>query len=187
MKPRIFPVRLGKRFGDQRDRDHQLGPGAEPGDEAEQAELPGFLRNALQAGENAVDQDAERQGSHPAEIIGDDAEHKPADRPAEQPDGGDQAADRADLRQSRIAAEQFGQGLAQHQPVQGEIGDVERPAGPGDEQHQPLIAGDIADPGALRGGRATLNFRHMTFPLQAAKPRRRSAPPSVGRDGAPLR
>jgi len=140
----LSPVRLGKSFGDQRDRDHQLRARAEPGDEAKQAELPNLLREPLQCGEEAVDQDAERQRAHPAEIVGDDAEKEAPERPAQEADRGQQATDRADLCHCRAAAEQLGQGLAQNKPIKREIGDVEGPAGPSHEQHQPLIACDIA-------------------------------------------
>src|SRR5438552_10517145 len=105
-------------------------PVPSPAMKREQAELPNLLREPLQCGEDAVDQDAERQRAHPAEIVGDDAEKEAAERPAQEADRGQQAADRGDLGHRRAAAEQLGQGLAQDKPIKREIGDVEGPAGP---------------------------------------------------------
>src|SRR5205807_942988 len=99
---------------------------------------------------------------HATDVVGDDAENEAANGPSQQADRGDQAADLEELGQWRAAAEQFGEGLAQDQRVEGEIGDVERPTGPGYEQDEPLIAGDVAHPSPLRVGRA--DFRHLMFP-----------------------
>ena len=76
-------MRLGKSLGDERDRYHQFGAGTEPGDEPEQAKLPDFVCKTLQRREHAVNHDTERQGTHPAEIVGDDAEEEAAKCPAE--------------------------------------------------------------------------------------------------------
>src|ERR1700756_3091067 len=91
----LGPMRLCKSLGDKRDRDHQLGAGTEPGDEAEQPELPDFVAKTLQGCKHAINQDAKRQSPHPAEIVGDDAEEKAAECPAEQSDRGQEAANLA--------------------------------------------------------------------------------------------
>jgi len=121
-----------------------LHRGADPGQEAKDAKLRRSLREALQCREDAEDQDAQRQRPHPADIVRHHAEDEAADRPTQQADRRDQPAHRADLRHRRCAADQFGQGLPQYQPVEREIGDVERPARPRHKKHEPLIPGNLA-------------------------------------------
>lgn len=67
-------VDLGEGLGHQWDADDDLGSGADSGKEAIDPKLEGRVRQPLQPGEDAVYQDAERQGSHPADIVRDDAE-----------------------------------------------------------------------------------------------------------------
>ena len=162
-------------------------PVPSPAMKREQAELPNLLREPLQCGEDAVDQDAERQRAHPAEIVGDDAEKEAADRPTQEADRGQEAADRADLRHRRRAAEQLGQGLAQYEAVEREVGDVERPPRPRDEEHEPLISGDVAQREACC---ARADICHYRFPpakadVAAARlvnPRRGSRPRATAED-----
>jgi len=121
-------VGLGQDFGEQRDPDHQFGAGAEPGDKSVDRKVENALREALQCGENAVEGNAEGERAHPADIVGEDAEQKPAESPTQQPGHAEEAAIFADIGQWRIAAEQFRHCRLQHQRVQPEIGGVERPA-----------------------------------------------------------
>ncbi len=137
-------MRFGKGLRDQRDPDDDLGSGADPGEKAVNAELERRMRQSLEPGEDAVDEDTERQRAYPADIVGDDPEHEAAERPAEQPDGADNSADSADIGNARLPAQQLGQGRPKHERKQPEIGCVERPAGPRDKEHQPLIPGDDA-------------------------------------------
>src|SRR6266481_7932926 len=122
-----------------------LGPGADPGEETIDRKIDRRLRQPLQPGEDAVDQDAQRQGSNPADIVGDDAEGEAAERPAEQTDRAEEPADTADLGDRRLPAQELGQRRAQHQRKQTEIGGIERPARPNDKEDQPLIAGEASD------------------------------------------
>ena len=77
-------------------------PVPDPGEKAENAELERRLRQTLQRGEHAEDQDAERQRAHPADIIGDDAEREAAERPAQQPRRADEPADPPDIGGGRV-------------------------------------------------------------------------------------
>ena len=121
-------LRLGEDLGHQWNADDDFGAGADTGEEAQDAEHRGALREALQRGEYRDDGDAQRQGADAADIIGDDAEEEAAQRPAEQADHGEDAADPADIGDSRIAAHQFCQGRVQHKGEKPEIGAVEGPS-----------------------------------------------------------
>ena len=75
----------------------------------------------------------------------------------------------------RVAAQQLGQRRAQHQGEQAEVGVVERPAQPGDQEHHPLVAGDLAYPAhiwpvvvPLRGMRSSLPS--LSIDLRACSP-----------------
>ena len=135
-------MRLGEGLGNQRDADDDLGAGAEAGEKAEEAELKG-LRETLQGGEHAEHQDAERQRAHPADIVGDDAEMKPPNAQPSSPAMLKKPPTRP-ISASVACRQQLGQCRPQHQREQAEIGSVERPAGPHNDEHQPLVAGDIA-------------------------------------------
>ena len=90
-------MRLAKGLGKQRNPDHQLGPGAESGDEAVDSKVEDALRKPLQRSEDAVERDAEGERAHPADIIGDDAEREAAEGPAQEPGHAEQSAIFADL------------------------------------------------------------------------------------------
>jgi hypothetical protein len=76
-------VNLSEGFGYQRDSDNDFGSGTNPGKEAIDPELEGRVRQSLQPGEYAIDQDANRQSSNAPDIVGNDAEQKAAEGPAE--------------------------------------------------------------------------------------------------------
>ncbi len=137
---------LGERLRHQGNADYDFGAGAEAGEEAEDAKLERGLGEALAGGEDAEHQDAEGERPNPADIVGHHAEQEAAERPAEQPDHAEIAADLAELGHRRRAAEQFGQRRPQHDREQVEVGGVERPADPGNEKHGPLIAIDFGQP-----------------------------------------
>ena len=156
-------VALGEHLGDERDADDDLGAGADPGEKAENAELQRGLRQTLQRGEHAEDQDAERQRADPADIVGDDAEGEAAEGPAQQPRGADQAADPPDIGRGRVR-HQLLQRRLQNQRIEAEIGRIQRPAGPHDEEHQPLIACNAprkAQAGIDRGTRLHVPFSQI--------------------------
>ena len=121
-------VRFAQGLGEQRNADHQFGSGAEAGDEAIDGEVPDAMRQALQSGEHAVEQDAGSQCPHAADIVGVDTEYESADGPAQQSHHAEDAAVTAELREGGIAAQQFGECGAQHQRVQAEVRCIQRPA-----------------------------------------------------------
>ena len=107
-------------------------------------------------------QDRKPQGTNQYHVTGGGVAALPKrDRPAQQADCGDDPADFEDLGQGRGAAQELGQGLTQHEAVEREIGDVERPPGPRDKQHEPLIIGDVAQREACR---ARADVCHYRFP-----------------------
>src|SRR5260370_31829302 len=95
-----------------------------------------------QCGEDTENEDGERQGAARADIVGEVSETEAADRPAEQTDGAEDAADPADIRDAGISAQELRQGWPQHERKQTEIRRIERPAGPRDKEHQPLVPGN---------------------------------------------
>jgi len=96
---------LGKGLGHQRNADDYFRSSADPGKEAVNAEVERRLCQSLQSGEDAVDQDAERECANPADIVCNDSEREAADRPAEQPDGAENAADPPDIGNAGIPAQ----------------------------------------------------------------------------------
>src|SRR5436309_148368 len=76
---------LGQGFGEQRDPDHRFGAGAEPDDKPVNRKIENALREALQCGENAIERNAQGERTHPADIVGEDAEQKPDKSPTQQP------------------------------------------------------------------------------------------------------
>ena len=132
-------IGFGKGLRHQRDADNDLGSGADPREKAIDPQIERRLRQPLKPGEDAVDHNAERQGAHPADVVGDDAESKTAQRPAEQPDGAEDPTDSADIGNARLSTQQLRQCRAQYQREQAKISGVERPARPGDKENQPLV------------------------------------------------
>lgn len=135
-------MRLAQGLGQERDADHQFGAGADAGKKAVDSEVPHPVREALHCSKDGINGNTVGKGPDPPDVIGDGAEQQAAGRPAEQPGHAEKAADAADLRHRRIAAEQFGHGRPQDQRIESEIGGVEGPAEPNDYKNQPLIPAD---------------------------------------------
>jgi hypothetical protein len=95
----LRPVRLGQRLRKQRNSDHQLGAGAEPGDKPVDRKVENALREALQRRENAVNRNAEGERAHAADIVGEDTEQEAAESPTQQPRHAEQPAIFADIGQ----------------------------------------------------------------------------------------
>ena len=139
-------MRLLERLGQERNADHQLGAGADTGEEAVDREIPNPVRQALHCGKDGVDGDAVGQCPDPADIIGDHTEQEAAKGPAEQAGHAQKPAGPADLGHGRVAAEKFGHRRAQYQRVKPKIRRVQCPAEPDYEKDQPLIAADRTQP-----------------------------------------
>ena len=130
---------VSKDLRDQGDADCRLGARADAGEKAEHPKLQRGLRQALAGGEQAEQQDAERQGADTAKVVRDNAKPEAADRPSQQAGHGKIAPKAADLRGRRVPAQQVRHRGAQHEREQAEIRRVQRPAQPGDQEHLPLV------------------------------------------------
>ena len=126
--------------------DNDLGAGSYSGQAAVDPKLQRRIREALQAGENAEDHNAHREGTNPADIIRDDAKDEAADGPAQQSDHAEHATNSADIGKARLRAKELGQRGTQNKREQAKISGIQYPAKPHHQEYAPLIGCDVAKP-----------------------------------------
>ncbi|HEY0424167.1 MAG TPA: hypothetical protein VGC82_12675 [Rhodopila sp.] len=135
---------VGECLGDKGDADHELRAGADAGQKAANAEDERVRGKALQRREHRDHDHAQGQGADAADIVSDHPEGHAAKCPTEQADHAEQAADPPDVGDRRSTAQKLGQRRAQHQGKQVEVGIVDCPAEPREQQHLPLVTCDVS-------------------------------------------
>src|SRR6266699_5669406 len=101
-------------FDQERNADDDFCTGAHSGHESVYAEFEWRVRNTLQPGKGAEDQDAQCKRPNPADVIGHNAKDESAESPAEQADHAKQPAEPANLCKICLCTEQFGQRGPEH-------------------------------------------------------------------------
>ena len=136
---------LGHGFGDERTARRPLAADAEARDDAADDQLFDAGDEGAERGADRVQHHGDEQHALAAVAVGDRPEQHAAHRPADEEDRGDEAGPvergAARLGRADLEAEQRRDGVRRDIVEEQAVEDVEAPAEPGREQHDPLIAG----------------------------------------------
>ena len=157
---------VGHDLGHQRHADGELPSHAQAGQEAIEGEVPRTHGKGAQAREERVDQDGPDHRLGPADAVAQHAERQAPRGPADQEDRRGvprRLANRRGLRRLAIHGEQLAHRRRAGQVEQLLVHRVEQPAQGGHDQHEPVVARQLACPaivGVVRRGREGGKLSH---------------------------